>query len=1828
MDIDKKIEEYSKIWEMLLDTFSDTLNGKKLLPVIFSSNGQEVATKSDIRKLFLQGVGEISFCVVCNYDLFAGLESRWSRFAQSRIETAAKSYDSLDNSIIEHLDKIVINFNTADISLHSYSILREIIDFGKNLHKNINIRFNLSKANSILVEKNDRDNWCKVWQKIRLEGQVYHIFRNYCLYVQLTKEDDVTNLRYFLPLWDFGVRRGIKIKLVIKNDIGMRAFQLFQHLKDEIRMNIEIDDKLLIDKQRDLEASDILPLLLFRECDNPVNSIDYLDIIETYFAYIANAKNYAKSLRRELLEKLVTLINIEVKNINVDYVLKVYQRKNFIAYLKQVKDKNKVLEIQQIEDNDLNELIEEDDEKLSVGQLIAINNKRYYKEREQVDFINFLNVFKDETVNKFTVLIFVVLLRNLIVNRLILNEVNNKIQYNLIESTWSNSKTYAEGLYQLVENAQKHSEGHVAYFGMRIYKANPNIPIGKLKDETWTRTLLWNKYRHERKILGDIFNAIEKGQATFSDFIEFYVLDDAISFDYKARGIVDIIKSNDTLKDKTKNNIYSIGKIFKLTGEEYANELSFFIQHYGMRWFKYHIEQMSGVMEIYSPCVDYNENTGNQCCVFSNVLESNYIEADCENLYSTEYSVLVPLAYLPVQEKNKLGAGDVEDLFLPLNSEPMSKLKVLEPVDITFDIYKDAYHNSKTKLDCIQMVYDNHLKTILSKSLSSIMVQINCENLKNELAVEIFAKALFMLIYNYSGNSDSNKIGNRKDGQLFVAVDFGEKHDFTKEFIRIFSIFYGKKLYENVVENYYMKKAQIAVCSKNVKTKIEEVDFVLAGGRLSSAYETAKNYVYYNAESSLSYLPLLKFISMNKDEKDINGKIESFFPFDLYLKSKDGESWFNKQIQYRLNTDLRQKSYGCKISDISVRLGSKIRIDTFYEAELLFHNVGTIKRFAYLLAKDIIFNLNCDVKNDDTKIPSDKLSNKELYLFLLGYENYSAVLMQEVNRLLINYFGKNAKIDWMIDTRSEDFPVFSFDKYSITQKQEIFEAYKNKKMRCITILPLGSTMSTVYKLQDSFMRGLRKIGFQINECSNSNPIFLYNYCIVAIGDTFKDIENNSSHLDSPACNYLSPLDYIDNNEIKNDLTWHKIKLLPAKKNMSNVTVRFLLSASATWFDLEEESDYSNMQAQPVEKKISLPKPLLQVDKTSTLLSAHFQTPLQDEVLKYYQRSSKVKLLEPKEETSFIKYGHILRGNNHYQFYFDFEKLTNDKRDIIEQFAKSWSKHIESNAYNIVISPLQITNASFLKIILDKTFGSNLHLLHIDINGTGKESIRTKFEYIAAEFFDIVQQNSKINFYYVDDSVCTGDGLARAWKFVLTLCNQSGLNMQSILSNGEKFKKVFLLMNRSSYETAKTWVHEPNEDWCGVINLCIPSYNTHMENNIVCCPGCGVYSRYELLRKRSSTNELISYFSHQTEKYAARNPIDFELWIEDRILNSCSYFRWLCEWIYFNNSKRNDGIYCGIIVFYEYISNTEKLWEKQTIKNFIDFLDTWKYNPKEEPNGTLYKEKSVLSKWLKTVEPKMIVLATMHKIVDKDNYWRLMTMDLAYRNLLYDARLQNIYKKCVDEGKLNFIPYTAELKKKIIQLLANCMKGKNKNAYDAVFLFISYIKVISRDYLAKNYFIKETMYQILEELFETMISSTSTYKEKTEEEGIDEDWKFILTYLTNISSNEKAAVMLKYRIFKTTIHRLALMRSPAIIKARNIKRIRIIYYLIYERNNKAYDNKNIDGTKPDKDILLILPTKKEMIDTYFASIKTATMEENNDNICNFLWKQTKKYINME
>lgn len=1727
------------------------------------------------------------------------------------------------------------------------------------------------------VRTNTRAGWQEIWRSFPDISSLPDDER-FIFYVRLNSDSDVSNLRYFFPLYSFLKRKNIPSRLHLSGPDEMlrRASQFLSILVnsgdvqvafgDVARTQREMICNAYLARDRGLTPEEAeTAFCTLAGMTEQINAKGGYTYSFTYPKNRAFRKNGAYLINTNLLKQILCAIpetKPEHKN-QIHFDVHFQHRLNasdllplialsqdpaqYVPLLNQLSDLYR--------EDSLNQLHKYDPEKKDAQKQQADKGQKApAKDNTSADQApTHLEAQYQGSIPSFegtalAELIFYFMLRDLCNSGRAVISAQGKPQLNatLVQKIALDAKSYAEGLWQAIENAHLHSFGRVAYFGMRIYRSDPGSSMFSLFKESNTRHILWKSYwlpqtatqKSGSKInsndQNNIFNLrTPDGGRVFSDFIEFYVLDDAIGEDGIPQGILEKIRTDqDSLVQS--RSLSNISEVFKLSEADYkGNILSFYIKHYGMRWLRMHADRLNAIVQVYTPhlaeTLNYQgkqyvrqRDLGGFC--YSNIFldgvllsgtqklsegclvwdkSTNTIETvasipkedqkndtktapkdkvsqetitlaggrtakqeqlellfplpDC---YSTEYSILIPLAYGAVPKSGGLPGGKPFSFGGDPDFYRRAEVRLIQPYFETDQLWAD-------KIEGIRAL-ERQLTQTMAANRDALPLYLFALDSCTSMQIEILAKALFSYIYR-SYRSYRSAADRRRP--LLIALYFGKSKDLIREFVRIFTIFYIKQ-----GTNPYMEQVQIALCSRSRNSSRDEVNFILAGPTLRSAYHTANSFVYQNADSSLEFVPLLDYLTPSDSrESDVPMRI---CPFDLLLSGPDGRCWFLEQMKDKLDTDQRTDQYGCKLSNVHVRLGSKIHIDHFYEAELLFHNIGNINRFAYLIAGDIAQDIPGDIE----------------HVVLVGYENYSSVLLQTVARLLEDH-GCKAKISWVIDSHtSGKFPCVSFEHFSRAE----LDSWPAGSMCCYTVIPIGSTMSTVHKLLNSFQRGLAAA---FAPQSPPSVKARKNYAIVAVGDCFKPGQPLSDG--DFAKLYLSSVEQPDGAS----RFWQiaTLQSYDSTDTAAPLQVHYCLWAETQWHPSTPFNVKNSIAC-------SATQPLIQVDKTSTLLNAIFQTPPPKDVTDYYLRKIPLisatgeqkknthrttdTLLRPNGSSHFIRYGHIVQGDNHYQFYFDFDALSNDP--WIQKELSLWADNIQvdPDAYNIVISPLQTSNAVFLKTILGHVFGSNLHLLHIDINGTGKETIRTKFEYISEELKRIASAYSTVDFYYVDDSICTGITIQRAYKFLLMLCQQAGIGLSRLLGGceGFKFKKVFLFINRNSYETAQTWVEHPTEDWLGFINLRIPSYNTHANT----CPACQVRDRFQLLSKRSATNDLTKYFSRNAQKHKIRTPEEHDQYLAREIADNPTYLDWLRVYICSHRS-----VDASVLSADDY---------KELKKKFPTFSAQSAYQTMRQlfPLGT---------------EPAYHL---MRYIIDQEYYLRLSSMNQAYKTLVYNPKLQEIYLNCTagkdaDPKAPNFSAYRTALMQAVLGLLVNPLSSQ-KNEYERVITFSSYLKVISRDYIVRNYFIREAIYVVLHCILILLTlplsqvkdqdDFTNYFKPKNDQQACAEydfyqiicnknyasSFYVIWDHLNRVSRTKALRTYFLYRILKITVHRLALLHSRTIICPEVTDRVLNAYQLLLE-NTKPEDRN-------------CLPSLAEWSKTYIASIKTATMAEDDDGMC--------------
>lgn len=1147
---------------------------------------------------------------------------------------------------------------------------------------------------------------------------------------------------------------------------------------------------------------------------------------------------------------------------------------------------------------------------------------------------------------------------------------------------------------------------------------------------------------------------------------------------------------DDEDKDKKAKNMSDIKHIIDESLKSYYSEKENIVFHYGLHVANRLIEVAGGKIICFDCSSDEakTRSYGNNDAYSLKMVDSKLFSG-------TEYNIIFPL---PINDfANNVSAIDENfnnEQNIDLSEKYKNKIfdlkyidrineyKILNNIEVGEVFSKISYKSINDKISLV----DDKTKGIMyllqqnyriqdprnidsTKVLSFIVSSINQEKSTTNINIEILAKTLIKTIF------ELNKDDNQEKERLIKLFFDTENADYLiTNFIRFFSMFYFKN------SNYFLKNVQIAI-SKRTKSKngingTEVIVFVISGENLRSIYKNAQRYLYYHSEITLPFIKLIDLFSYTniQSSKEYKGGI---FPFDLIGEQ---QSIFSEQLdKLVLNVPLQSRERGALNKGIHVRLGSKVHLNTFYTAELIFHNLSYICRFAFLTASKIIKEVMKLIKDN---------SQKELTIMLVGYENYSTLLIQWTKENLKEYFETNLSTD--VKVNISDY-VITNNNVPIQSEKE-----KHENMYYIFIVPLGSTLSTFGKMMDKYAQ----IHFSNSGLSFDNEHCLTSYCLIHVYDK-KIIEEkkdkNGYYYQIDGLNDNQKLgitraliDYQDNNDSGEF------------KDINLVIHRFIIK-DAEYFEPENCKCCYNKK-NPLGEKV-----LLEISKRTTLPNAIIELP--NSKRKNFQTSNEFEEKKKIQQLfGCIEYGHLDRGDRHYLYYIDcnkyFDNIITKNPDSLNKWLANCKIEDIDSCFNIVVTPLLSNNSKFVYYVLKNKFSHNIRFMHFSIDDAKREMVRTRFSYIAYEYRKILSlyKNNKatIKFYFIDTTITSGVTIKRAIELIKMLINESGLQDVKF----DYFDSIFLLVNRCSNDTLYEYVKDPENEFFTYLNLNVPVLNKRVKQ----CYKCEQNKWYDDLRKLSINSNLRKEFLRLKEKHKARTIDEYHIWLNNEVCKN-SYFSWLLSWFISYKEIKNVTIGHFFIDKMKTVVNENDYELMEKVFNVIleiitknNDADVCKYLSINtlfvDPINTIQNSKArkIIDEIRNVINPdddlkeKMIRIIISYPIATK-NFLRVYCSNNAFE-------IFNIFNKLIKE---NDSSDTICLKSmiKIIELINRENVLKNTRYYYD--FLISYIKVLSRPFLANYHHIKQGIFSLMIlicEYFDNNAMSVDDFLEKTFSSG--------------------------------------------------------------------------------------------------------------------------------
>lgn len=1296
-----------------------------------------------------------------------------------------------------------------------------------------------------------------------------------------------------------------------------------------------------------------------------------------------------------------------------------------------------------------------------------------------------------------------------------------------LRCTRLDAASYAEGFLQLMENACIHSEMRRAYISFRLSDIDiTGSGVLRVASAAQTRAALSKRCRRlctksreeteQEEAQGSVPRYELSRQAKFC--LEMTILNDSIgrspdAGDRELWGVSRMFAKN---RGKEWDGI-KLKDVFDYQCEK-MRDIS---KHYGLRLLEKTVQVNEGFFSVSSP--GKGDELERYSSFYSKEIKRVSFESSGQGDPCTDYYILLPLFphwhEVPVREASTPPKGlfQKETLTRPerrqrvlrfhasaleggagMPSKPLfsQEEQLLGPEEASGGRWGEAVWDRgdwlQAKEDMIERIW-GELVGVIDQEPEEDLWLLDLMQVWDVLSLELMAKAVFRLVAWW-------KSRKRADMKLALLLP-GEM--FTSEFIRIFSIFYDKQLSEVT----WMGTTQIALCGyQEGGDGFPQVHFLLAGATSGSARITARTFTYYNTGTALSMMPQIRYLTRQEAGEPI-----SQFPFDLFLSAvpaaQQGEekgSWFLRRMDRALNQGLWHRPHGCRLGGIRVRLRSNIYLSDFYEAELLFHNVGIIYRFAHLIAMDLL------------RQAGDREADRPLVV--VGYEFYSSVLIEQIVRLLEGW-----KVHYLIYSSGQEG-----DRLHLSPCLQAMEDGEREKAlhgaECVVVIPIGTTMSTLYQIVGE-MEAQWQCRFPYD-----------NYVLMLVR------EREESDL-SRRYWALKPAEP------------DHVRLRPQRRGEDGLCCRYFLDPRTQWSDVAQDADGQGVNEEVlvyVDQTSTRPKDIFVVEGSRFKGISHFlNTPA--------ARAENDRRLELFK--GLTHYGHIVEGNNHFQFYLDMDRyfyraqqeVSGKNKQTVDQWLQSLRGKINPNAYNIIVSPLHTEDSPFAKAVIDQVFEHSLRFIHMDLTTAFREDVRAKFSYIADEYREIrsFDRSKPVNVYFVNTAITSGGSLARARNLVTMLMEEAGVEYD----RESVFKGCFVLVNRSAFDTLNSYVKEPEEHFWAYLHLAVPALNSRRDR----CPTCELLEQYRTLEYSCAGNRLGQEFRRLRIKHARRTMKEYRAWLGDTVMSSGGYAGWLRQWLYsYVNTSRKKGkrLWAGIFevtqkqhrdltalydllqwgigrclkergVSGEELSEQEKEDYLNAVNNFS--LQNLKAMVEADPEGA----KKAVGGREHCLEPEYWRRVLVDYVCGQKTHLRMVATHRAF--LKMDTVVERMESEIPARGR--------QMTKLLAGLIEDELKQAAPQRLQAEWL-ISYLKVLSRPHLAQYHHIRQGILTLMLQMTDYAIGGC---------ESLPQELEFAKPFLREGNDSEVGALA-RCQVLQTLLKRLAGLQSTYFLYAENMERV--------------------------------------------------------------------------
>lgn len=868
-------------------------------------------------------------------------------------------------------------------------------------------------------------------------------------------------------------------------------------------------------------------------------------------------------------------------------------------------------------------------------------------------------------------------------------------------------------------------------------------------------------------------------------YYEFRILD------YSAQGIVENFRNKRNIDEESEVKItedFCIKDFFEYTDEsgfwkEYNKTADNMVHHYGLQIFATIVSNNNGYFSVESTSgrqISEKERYSNRRSSISDVKE---------HIPGTEYRVLLPM----LREGPLINPSVDADIQYQFD---LKKEYRMVPFDMNV-AYADTEYLNNGDLEA-QALKEQRV----NKIKDAIIMEFNPEKEQNEMVLllsamewggrktEIYCKALMLCLIEWE---PANEQG------FYTIIQDCTSNDFI-EITRMFAIFYGKQEL-----NKYMKRMQIYLSGVN-----QSEEFLIAGSDISGLMAMAGKLtlvrgIQPQCMRSIEYI-FNKFNIKNEQKYSQNQELQ-LVPFDiLEIPGNSPKTLFEKAVKKVLESDLQKYSFGCKLKHTHMRLGSKIHIGEFYEAELLFHNNYYVARFALLIIRRLKHILKKDVP-----------------VMFVGYETYSELLLYEI---VTNLNEDGYESSYMLyEQRKEG----KFRYYNSVQYIE-----NKKNIEFILIVPINSSLTTHSKLRASLISEIDRLNLDFNVKA------LAQYALILIRSRPED-----SECDEMESRYCESMKYG--------------KIMANYLPEGEREIDYFVCVNTEWFHplrcrlcFPKQSMLEEQPLTETNRASIIPIQMVGIREKDIFEYTKQKEIGQNGVIESVKKENMERV---KKLGEMLIYRHIVRRGNHFMFYFELEKYFMHNRDDIIEWLKgirTQQKKGEGIVYDVIVAPLHFSNAGFVAEVNHYLYGNAALVLNLEVDKEFRENVRTKYSNIIGLYKKLLdmETEAELRFHFVDDNIITGNTFSRAKSLFTSLLPTKRSEKVKV----NVFEDVIVILNRMSEASIMNCVSDRKE-YHAYVSLNISAMRNHED----ACVLCKAVENAQTLRNRSSTNIMYEFW---------------------------------------------------------------------------------------------------------------------------------------------------------------------------------------------------------------------------------------------------------------------------------------------------------------------------------------------------------------------------------